>query len=125
MQIAFIVHEDGKYATQIGLRESSGNRWFILPGDYITATAVYHSLAQSARPGTHRAMAMILDACDASLNKVVVTDRDESGCFHTKVEVAIGNVVRTLDIRPSDALALAQSCGAPFYVNNALLRAAT
>ncbi len=113
---------DGQTTMAMILKEKDGDRVFILPGDYYTSAAVGQSLQEGERPGSHNAMAMLLEACGASLSQVSVDYSDKSGHYHTTVTIETDRgIPKTVDLRPSDALALAHVCGVPFLVNPSLL----
>ena len=116
--IAFL---DGRSTTLIILRENAGRRLFLLPGDYYTSAAISQSTQQSGRPGSHRVMAMLLEACAASLLEVMVDSCDSGGVYHTQVSIRANARVQTLDLRPSDALSLSHTCRVPFLVRARLL----
>ncbi len=75
----------------------------------------------SVRPGSHHAMALLLDACGAVLLRVVVEECDNNEVYYTGVTIEVGGQIKVLDIRPSDALALSHVCKAPFLVKASLL----
>jgi bifunctional DNase/RNase len=115
-----VAFQDGYSTTAIILREKNGPRVFVLPGDYYTAAAVSQSVQKSERPGSHQTMAMLIDACGASLQEATIDYCDERGHYHTSVSIETGRGVQTVDLRPSDALALSLACRVPFRVNSAL-----
>lgn len=121
MVLECIAFHNGYPTTGIILRERAGQRMFILPGDYYTSAAISQSFQNSGRPGSHDAMAMLLEACGASLQQVVVEGCDSSGVCHTAVTIKTDTGTRTLDMRPSDALALSHVCKVPFLVSASLL----
>jgi bifunctional DNase/RNase len=121
MVLECIAFHDNSPLTVIVLRETDGNRLFLLPGDYYTSAAVSQSVQKLERPGTHHAMAMLLEACEASLQQVVVENRDSAGAFHTMLTIRVYGITKRIDVRPSDALALSHVCKVPFMVNSSLL----
>lgn len=121
MVLDCIAFHDGYPTTGIILREKAGQRVFVLPGDYYTSAAISQSFQDSPRPGSARAMAMLLEACGASLQQVVVEECDNAGHYHTAVTINTDRGTRTLDLRPSDALALSNVCEVPFLVSLSLL----
>jgi len=121
MVLECIAFHDQSPLTVIVLRETDGRRLFLLPGDYYTSAAVSQSVQTLERPGTHHAMAMLLEACEASLQQIVVENRDSAGAFHTILTIRIYGITKRIDIRPSDALALSHVCKVPFMVNSSLL----
>ena len=75
------------------------------------------------RPMTHDLIKNILEAIDARVLKVVVTDlRDNT--FFAVLYLQIGDTEYTVDSRPSDAIALALRVAAPIYVDEDVVRKA-
>jgi uncharacterized protein len=75
------------------------------------------------RPMTHDLIKNILEAIDARVQKVVVTDlRDNT--FFAVLHLQIGEREYTVDSRPSDAIALALRVAAPIYVDEDVVRRA-
>jgi uncharacterized protein len=67
------------------------------------------------RPGTHDLMVNFLEACDASLEKVLIHALQDN-TFYALLVVVQGETKRELDARPSDAIALALRTHAPIWV---------
>jgi uncharacterized protein len=66
------------------------------------------------RPLTHDLFASALEAVDARVSKVVISDlTDET--FHARLFVERDGHIGEIDARPSDALALAVRVGAPIF----------
>ena len=77
----------------------------------------------TARPMTHDLIKNILEAIDARVLKVVVTDlRDNT--FFAELHLQVGSHEYTVDSRPSDAIALALRVSAPIYVDEEVVRKA-
>jgi bifunctional DNase/RNase len=72
------------------------------------------------RPLTHDLFASTLEAVDARVDRVVISDlADET--FHARLFVTRDGHVGEVDARPSDALALAVRVGAPIYAAPSVL----
>jgi bifunctional DNase/RNase len=72
------------------------------------------------RPLTHDLFASALEAVDARVARVVISDlADET--FHARLFVERDGKVGEIDARPSDALALAVRVGAPIYAAPSVL----
>jgi uncharacterized protein len=67
------------------------------------------------RPLAHDLMTRLLDALGATVERVEIT-RLEEGTFYAEVAIATAHGERTIDARPSDAIALASRTGAPIAV---------
>lgn len=77
----------------------------------------------TSRPMTHDLLKSAIDALDASVERVVVSDLREN-TFYATVHLAAAGGARLLDARPSDAIALALRAGAPIFVARDVLRRA-
>jgi bifunctional DNase/RNase len=72
---------------------------------------------------THDLIKNILEAIDARVLKVVVTDLKEN-TFFAVIHLQVGETEYTVDSRPSDAIALALRVAAPIYVDEEVVRKA-
>ena len=75
------------------------------------------------RPMTHDLIKNILEAIDARVLKVVVTDLKDN-TFFAVLHLQVGDHEYTVDSRPSDAIALALRVAAPIYVDEEVVRKA-
>ncbi len=75
------------------------------------------------RPMTHDLIKNILEAMNARVLKVVVTDLKEN-TFFAVLHLQVGETEYTVDARPSDAIALALRVAAPIYVDEDVVRKA-
>ena len=75
------------------------------------------------RPMTHDLIKNILEAIDARVVKVTVTDLKEN-TFFAVLHLQVGGTEYTVDARPSDAIALALRVAAPIYVDEDVVRKA-
>ena len=105
------------------LRELEGDRRmlpiFIGPPE---ATAIAFALEQVAtpRPMTHDLLKNLLDELGVTLDRVVVTDLQDS-TFFAELHLDEGGTARQMTSRPSDAIALAARTGSPIYAEEAVL----
>src|SRR3970282_957524 len=67
------------------------------------------------RPMTHDLIKNVLEALEAQVVKVVVTDLKEN-TFFAVLHLKLGTAEHTVDSRPSDAIALALRVAAPIFV---------
>ncbi len=79
---------------------------------------------EAPRPGTHELMGHVLDACDAELDRVAVTELVD-GTFHAILELTTPSGSTNVSARPSDAIALAVRTGAPVLVADQVLAEAS
>ncbi len=70
---------------------------------------------QGPRPMTFDFMAKLLEAAEAHLHEVSVEALKED-VFYARVKLQVGEMMRELDVRPSDAIALAIRTGSPILV---------
>ncbi|MGH7139934.1 MAG: bifunctional nuclease family protein [Pirellulales bacterium] len=74
------------------------------------------------RPLTHTATASIIKALKGTLSSVVIDDIVDD-VYHAVLHISAGAGAETdVDVRPSDAIALALECDAPIYVSRHVLR---
>lgn len=73
------------------------------------------------RPMTHDLMKAILDAVDAKVISVVISDLKDNTYF-AKVHLMYEDSEYSIDARPSDAIALALRTKAPIFANEEVLR---
>ncbi len=70
---------------------------------------------ETTRPMTHDLMKDIIDGLDAKVERVVINDLKDD-IFFAQIEIKTGKDVKTIDSRPSDAIALALREGSPIFV---------
>ena len=76
---------------------------------------------ETPRPMTHDLMKSILDGIGARVERVVVTDLQDN-VFYAQIVIGVGEETRTIDSRPSDAIALAIRTEAPIFVAGDVMR---
>ena len=76
--------------------------------------------ADVPRPLAHDLMRSLLDTLDATLARVTVT-RIDDGTFYAELTLTTPLGERTVDARPSDAIALASRVAAPIWVAEPVL----
>ena len=105
------------------LRETSGERRmlpiFIGPPE---ATAIAFALEQvpTPRPMTHDLLKNLLDDLSVTLDRVVVTDLQDS-TFFAELHLVQAGETHLLSSRPSDAIAIAARTGSPIYAEEHVL----
>ncbi len=105
------------------LRETGGERRmlpiFIGPPE---ATAIAFALEQvpTPRPMTHDLLKNLLDDLSVTLDRVVVTDLQDS-TFFAELHLVQGGETHLLSSRPSDAIAIAARTGSPIYAEEHVL----
>ncbi|MFO0773348.1 MAG: bifunctional nuclease family protein [Nitrospiraceae bacterium] len=76
------------------------------------------------RPMTHDMLKNLLDAYDAKVFSVVITDLAENTYF-AKIHLHYQDSEYSIDARPSDAIAVALRSEAPIFANEAVLKKQT
>jgi bifunctional DNase/RNase len=87
------------------------------------AEAVYQELNKipSPRPMTHQFISGILDVIENVDIENIVIDNVEKGVFTAKLNIKAAGVARTVDCRPSDAVALALHKEIPLYIEETVV----
>jgi bifunctional DNase/RNase len=75
------------------------------------------------RPFAHELMRSLLDALDAQVDRVEITNIAD-GTFYAVVYLQTASGEHVVDARPSDAIALASRTGSPIHVADAVLEEA-
>lgn len=99
------------------LKEVGGTRYLPIWIGAGEATAIAFALegVQTPRPMTHDLLKLSLDALDASVQRVVVTEMHE-GIYYADLVLGRNGEEITVSSRPSDAIALAARTGSPIFV---------
>jgi bifunctional DNase/RNase len=102
------------------LKEEDGNRRLpIIIGAYeAQAIALELEGVRPPRPMTHDLIKSIMDAFNIILVEVYINDLKD-GTFYAKLIFDYNDT--EIDVRPSDAIALAVRCNAPIFVNSDVL----
>ena len=114
----------------IYLHESDGQDRVYLPiaCGVFEASAIANKLRKIPfpRPLTHDAMRSVIQSLGATLRSVVIDSLDsEKSCYYAKLRIADRLDTECLvDVRPSDAIALALAADAPIYVASSVLQRA-
>lgn len=108
----------------IYLREIDGERSFPIVIGFPEATEIQRVVTGLAteRPMTHQLLHDAIQALGARLASVDIVDVRQNTFFaHIVLENEAGQVVATLDARPSDSIALAMRARCPLRVSEAVL----
>ena len=110
----------GTFALVLG--EEDGNRKLpiIIGGFEAQAIALEMENIKSNRPMTHDLLVSIAKSFDIEMVEVIITDLKE-GVFYSKITFVMGDEIREIDARPSDAIAIAVRYRAPIYTYNSIL----
>lgn len=108
------------------LREVDGDRQLpVIVGAYeAQAIALAIENIEMPRPMTHDLFGSFLDALDAEVNEVIISDLVD-GTFYAKIRLGVdGYGDKEIDSRPSDAVAIALRLDAPIYVEEMVMEEA-
>ena len=109
----------------IVLRDQDGQR--ILPiwvGVFeANAIALQIENVQTPRPMTHDLLKNILDDLEARVERIVVCGLKEN-TFYALIHLRSSGGTRTIDARPSDAIALALRTQSPIFVEETVIQSA-
>ena len=88
----------------------------------LEATSILVAIEQAPvpRPLAHDLMRSMLGVLGAEVTRVEVTRIDE-GTFYAEITLVTASGTKTIDARPSDALALAARAGAGIFVADAVI----
>ena len=75
-----------------------------------------------ARPMTHDLLKILIEECGGAVERIEVTALREN-TFYALIRVDVGGQTRTIDSRPSDAIALALRTKSPIYVAREVIEA--
>ncbi len=109
----------------IVLREIHGQRVLPIWVGVFEANAIQLQMegVQTPRPMTHDLLKTVIEELGGHVERVVVCDlRDNT--FYATLHVLSPSGPRTLDARPSDAIALALRSGARIFVEEAVIQSA-
>ena len=98
-----------------------GNKAIPVFVDALVAESIQGALIgqKPPRPLSHDLMHTILQALDAKVSQVIITQKD--GIFYAALTVVAGNTTRVFDSRSSDAIALAIRFKAPILLSPKLV----
>lgn len=104
-------------SSTVVLTDESGRRVLGIWIGKAEAAAISLGLEKTStpRPMTMQFMASILEATGATLEEVRI-DRLKDEIFYATMRLRFGGILKEIDARPSDALALAVVTGSPVYV---------
>jgi bifunctional DNase/RNase len=107
------------------LRDAQGQRLLPIWVGVFEANAIALQMenVQTPRPMTHDLIKNILEGLDAVVERVVVCALKDN-TFYATIALRLGGSTRTVDSRPSDAIALALRMGAPIFVDEAVIQSA-
>ncbi len=124
VELSRIAISENSHTHMIWLKEKNGERSFPILIGVFEALAIERHLHGEAfpRPLTHDLLAGVIRALRTTLERVVVTDIQDS-TFYAKLVLRCNSSTYEVDSRPSDAIALATQMKAPIFVDEKVLNA--
>lgn len=125
MFVVGLVLDPVSNAPIVVLKDSSGDKclpiWIGVP----EATSIASALkkVEVVRPMTHDLLRHVIDELGAKVTRILIHSLAEN-TFFAAVEIVIGEQVKSVDARPSDAIAIAVRVRAPIIVAQEVLDAA-
>lgn len=122
MYVAGLVLDPSSNAPIVLLKDASGNMCLPIWIGLAEATSIASAMrkVEISRPMTHDLLKSVLDELGAKVLRVHVRDLREN-TFIASIEVMSQEVIKTIDARPSDAIALAVRTGSPIMVSTIVL----
>jgi len=117
-----VVALDWKGNPIVVLREKDGHRAVFIWVGISEATAISMEMeGQTApRPMTHDLLVSVLREVDVTVERVLITDV-RTNTYYAELVLSDGEDTRTLDCRPSDAIAIALRTRSPILIPEELL----
>ena len=108
MFVAGLVLDPASNAPIVVLKDVDGDTCLPIWIGLAEATAIASALkkVELARPMTHDLLQNVVSELGGRVVRVVITELQEN-TFISNIEIVVGDVIKTIDARPSDAIALA------------------
>lgn len=104
------------------LKDDINNKWLPIYIGPFEAQAIAMELENQKplRPSTHDLIKNIFETLDTKVHKVSIIDLKDN-TFFAVITVETNNVVKEIDSRPSDAIAVALRSKAPIFISQKIL----
>ncbi len=121
VEVASFGVDPGQNIPLIILKECSGERSLpiLIGSSEASAIAIRALDINSERPLTIDLAKLLMKELGGTLERVVVYDLVDQ-VFYARLYVSTGNSMHLVDCRPSDAIALAQRCDCPIFVEDSV-----
>ncbi|MDD5195200.1 MAG: bifunctional nuclease family protein [Candidatus Omnitrophica bacterium] len=123
VKLARIIIDEGKKEQVIVLKEKKGSRMLPIVIGMPEAAAIRAQLSGNLppRPLTHDLFCAIMHSFEVTLEKVVI-DKLVDSTFHAKIYFkSKEKVLKIIDARPSDSIALAVRTKSPIFLEEQIL----
>jgi bifunctional DNase/RNase len=124
MELNKIVIDEKRHDQLIVLKEKGGARLLPIVIGLNEASAIKLKISgfEPPRPLTHDLLHATIENLEASIDKVII-DKLEENTFHAKLILKTSaGIIKTIDARPSDTIALAVRAHAPIFVEDEIIR---
>ena len=117
VELSKIIIDEERKEQVVVLKERKGKRFLPIIIGINEAIAIRMQLRgfTPPRPLTHDLMKSIITHLNVFLEKVVI-DKLVDSTFHAKLHLRTGNMLKIIDARPSDSIALAVRTNSPIFV---------
>ncbi len=127
MELTKIVIDEKRHDQLIVLKEKGGSRILPIVIGLNEASAIKLKISgfNPPRPLTHDLFYSTLENLQASIERVVINKLEEN-TFHAQLFIKAGSgLVKIMDARPSDSIALAVRAHAPIFVEDEIMKQAS
>lgn len=127
MELTKIVIDEKRHDQLIVLKEKGGERLLPIVIGLNEASAIKLKISgfNPPRPLTHDLFYSALENLQASIEKIVINKLEEN-TFHAQLFIKTqSGLVKTMDARPSDSIALAVRAHAPIFVEDEIMKQAS
>ncbi|MDP2927582.1 MAG: bifunctional nuclease family protein [Candidatus Omnitrophota bacterium] len=124
MELNKIVIDEKRHDQLIALKEKGGSRVLPIVIGLNEASAIKLKISgfNPPRPLTHDLIFMIIKDFEATVEKVII-DKLEDNTFYAKIIIkTAGGMLKSIDARPSDSIALAVRFHAPILVEDEIIK---
>jgi bifunctional DNase/RNase len=124
MELTKIVIDEKRHDQLIVLKEKGGSRMLPIVIGLNEASAIKLKISgfNPPRPLTHDLFYSTLENLHASIERVVINKLEEN-TFHAQLFIKAGSgLVKIIDSRPSDSIALAVRAHAPIFVEDEIIK---
>ena len=118
VELSRIIIDEKRQDQVIVLKEKDGDRQIPIVIGFMEASSIKIKISgvDVPRPMTHDLLVNVMQVLGAQLERVII-DKLVNNTFHAKLEIkSKEGVVKTIDSRPSDSIALAVRFKAPIFV---------
>jgi bifunctional DNase/RNase len=124
MELNKIVIDEKRHDQLIVLKEKNGNRLLPIVIGINEASAIKLKISgfNPPRPLTHDLLFTAIQNLQASIAQINI-DKLEDNTFHAKIVLKTeSGILKTIDARPSDSIALAVRAHAPIFVEEEIMK---